>query len=92
MSMIAEGFLIGVITTCSLVVALFFLKFWRQTRDFLFLAFGIAFLMLGADSAAVLRVPKPNEGSAAIFAVRLLVSVLILGAILKKNLESRRRG
>jgi hypothetical protein len=90
MSTIAEGFLIGVISACSLAAGLFFLKFWRRTRDFLFLAFGIAFLAQGANSAAVLQVPKPNEGTITIFGVRLLISVLILAAIVKKNVESRR--
>jgi uncharacterized membrane protein HdeD (DUF308 family) len=92
MSAISEGFLLGVISACSLVAGLFFLKFWRQTRDFLFLAFGIAFLVQGANNAAVLLVPKPNEGTPAIYVVRLLMSLLILAAIVKKNLEVRRRG
>jgi hypothetical protein len=90
MSAIAEGFLIGVISACSLVAGLFFLKFWRRTRDFLFLAFGVAFLVQGADSAAVMLVPKPNEGTPAIYVVRLLMSLLILAAIVKKNLEAKR--
>lgn len=90
MTAIAEGFLIGVISMCSLVAAVFFLKFWRRTGDFLFLAFGVAFLVEGVNRAAVLMVPKPNEGAPAIYLVRLAISVLILGAIVKKNVESRR--
>jgi hypothetical protein len=38
----------------------------------------------------VLMVPKPNEGTPAIYLVRLAISVLILVAIVKKNVESRR--
>jgi Family of unknown function (DUF5985) len=38
-----------VYTLCALIVAaLFFLRFWRQTRDGLFLLFAIAF---GVDAA-----------------------------------------
>jgi uncharacterized membrane protein HdeD (DUF308 family) len=90
MTAIAEGFLIGVISVCSVMAGVFFLKFWRRTRDFLFLAFGVAFLVEGVNRAAVLMVPKPNEGTPAIYLVRLAISVLILVAIVKKNVESRR--
>lgn len=90
MSSISEGFLIGVISTCSLIAAIFFLKFWRRTRDVLFLAFGVAFLIEGVNRAAVLLVSHPNEGEPAIYLVRLVASLIILAAILKKNIEARR--
>lgn len=90
MSTISEGFLIGVISTCSLIAAIFFLKFWRRTRDYLFLAFGVAFLIEAVNRAAVLLVEKPNEGSPAIYLVRLGASLIILSAIVKKNIEARR--
>lgn len=92
MKEMGEGFLIGVISTCSILAGAFFLKFWRRTRDFLFLAFGIAFLIEGVNRTAVLLVPHPNEGAPAIYLVRLATSVLILAAIVKKNMESRPRG
>jgi uncharacterized membrane protein HdeD (DUF308 family) len=66
MKELVEGFLIGVISTCSFLAGAFFLRFWRRTRDFLFLAFAIAFLIEGVNRAAVLMVAKPNEGSPAI--------------------------
>ena len=80
-----EGFLLGVIATCSVLSGLFFLKFWRRTRDSLFLAFGIAFLVEGLNRAAILAVDKPNQGSWPIYFVRLCASLLILGAIVRKN-------
>ena len=43
------GFLLGIIVTASLTAAAFFLKFWRQTRDTLFLAFAIAFFIEGVN-------------------------------------------
>ena len=89
---IGEGFLIGVISTCSVVAGIFFLKFWRKTRDFLFLAFGVAFVVEGVNRAAVLLVARPNEGHPLIYGVRLLASLLILAAILKKNYGGARRG
>ena len=39
-------FLSGSVTFGFLLAALFFLRFWRRTRDGLFLAFATAFLLL----------------------------------------------
>ncbi len=44
---VLEAFLLGVIATSSLTAGVFFLKFWRKTRDSLFLAFGLAFFVEG---------------------------------------------
>ncbi len=80
-----ESFLLGVIVTCSLTAALFFYKFWRHTRDLLFLAFAAAFCIEGFNRIGFLFLERPNEGSPVIYAVRLLASLLILAAILWKN-------
>jgi uncharacterized membrane protein HdeD (DUF308 family) len=80
-----EGFLLGVIVTGSLVAGLFFLKFWRQTRDVLFLAFGVAFLIEGVNRIGFLFVDRPHEGSSSIYLVRLLAFLLILGGIVYKS-------
>lgn len=80
-----EMFLLGVIATTSLVAGVFFLKFWRHTRDTLFLAFGVAFLIEFANRIALLFATRSNEGSPWIYVIRLIAFLLILGAILKKN-------
>lgn len=80
-----EGFLLGVIVTASVASGVFFLKFWRQTRDFLFLAFGAAFLMEGINRLGFLFLDAPNEGTAPIYIVRLLAFLLILAGILRKR-------
>lgn len=80
-----EGFLLGVIVACSLAASAFFFKFWKRTRDPLFLAFGAAFLIEGLNRMLFLLVERPNEGSPAIYAVRLLAFLLILAAIVRKN-------
>lgn len=80
-----EGFLVGVIATSSVMAGVFFLKFWKRTRDFLFLAFAIAFIIEGLDRACVLMVERPNEGKPWMYLVNLFASGLILVAILKKN-------
>jgi uncharacterized membrane protein HdeD (DUF308 family) len=80
-----EGFLLGVVATSSVTAGLFFLKFWRKTRDTLFLAFGVAFIIEGVNRAAMLCLERPNEGSPWNYGVRLFAFLLILAAILRKN-------
>lgn len=82
---ILEAFLLGAIATSSLTAGIFFLKFWKKTRDSLFLAFGLAFFVEGLNRCAVLFLTKPNEGSPYIYIVRLLAFLIILAAILHKN-------
>ncbi len=80
-----KGFLVGVIATSSIMAGIFFLKFWKRTRDFLFLAFAIAFIIEGLDRVCVLTLARPNEGSPWIYLVHLFASGLLLFAILRKN-------
>jgi hypothetical protein len=80
-----EGFLLGVIVTASLTAGGFFLKFWRRTRDPLFLAFAAAFIIEGLNRIGFLFVDRPNEGLPEIYVVRLLAFLLILAAIVRKN-------
>jgi uncharacterized membrane protein len=80
-----EGFLLGIIVTASLTAGAFFLKFWRRTRDTLFLAFSAAFIIEGLNRIGFLFIENPNEGSPAIYIVRLIAFLLILMAIVAKN-------
>lgn len=85
-----DAFLVGVIATSSLVAAVFFLKFWRRTRDSLFLSFGIAFLVEGINRIVTLHYSHPNEGSPWQYLVRLFAFLVILLAILHKNYGTSR--
>jgi len=80
-----EGFLLGVVVTSSIVAAGFFYRFWRRTQDRLFLAFAAAFLIEGLNRLSFLFIELPNEGSPAIYSVRLLAFLIILMAIVAKN-------
>lgn len=84
-----EGFLLGVIVAASWVAAAFFWKFWRQTRDILFLAFAAAFFVEGANRMSFLFIESPNEGRPVIYVVRLVAFLLILAAIVKKNMATK---
>ena len=80
-----EGFLLGVIVTCSFVAAGFFARFWLATRDLLFLGFAAAFALEGLNRMAFLFLDKPGMGDEVIYGVRLLSYLLILAAIANKN-------
>jgi uncharacterized membrane protein len=80
-----ETFLTGVIATASFTAGLFFLRFWRDTRDPFFLAFAASFTVEGLSRVVVLFLFHPNEGSPWYYLVRLLAFLLILFAILRKN-------
>jgi hypothetical protein len=78
-------FLSGAITLGFLVAGLFFLRFWRRTRDSLFLAFAIAFALLGIGQAFQALANIPQEERSYIFLIRLAAFAIILAAIVRKN-------
>jgi len=80
-----EGFLLGIIVTASLGASAFFFKFWKQTADKLFLGFGAAFAIEGANRVAFLFVENPDEGNPIIYTVRLFSYLVILTTIVNKN-------
>jgi hypothetical protein len=85
-----EGFLLGVIATSSLAAGIFFLKFWRETRDSLFLLFALAFIVEGLNRTAFVTLPHPNEGWPDIYLVRCFAFLLILAGIVNKNRQATR--
>jgi hypothetical protein len=75
----------GAIAMGYLVVGLFFLRFWRETRDRLFLIFAIAFSILGGQRVALLFTRHLAESATGLYLVRLFAFLLILAAIVDKN-------
>ena len=78
-------FLLGVIATSSITASIFFFKFWKRSRDPLFLSFGVAFLIEGMNRTVSLFAARLNEASPWMYIVRLTAFLIILGAILRKN-------
>ena len=83
--MMLIAFLSGAVTFGFGVAALFFVRFWRDTRDELFLCFGIAFLLLGAGQAVLALAGVPDEQRPWVYLIRLAAFVLILAGIARKN-------
>lgn len=78
-------FLSGAVTFGFLACALFFLRFWRRTREGLFQAFAISFLLLGLVQILLSLGNIPLEERSWVYAIRLLAFLIILFAIVRKN-------
>jgi hypothetical protein len=59
--------LAGALAMGYLVAMLFFFRFWRDTRDRLFLLFGIAFLIFAGQRAALAFGPESLEDQTPLF-------------------------
>ena len=75
----------GAIAALSLVAALFFLRFWRSSRDTFFLWFAISFGIEGLNRMAMAVTRQANEDTPVHYVVRLVSYLLILYAIVEKN-------
>ena len=82
-------FLAGMLSGGFFVAALFFLRFWKQTRDSLFASFAGAFALLGIAQSLLALGGFPVEERSWIYLIRLLAFLLILSAIYSKNRERR---
>lgn len=78
-------FLSGAITFGFLVAGLFFLRFWKRTRDGLFIAFALAFCLLGITQAVLAFTNIPVEERSWLFLLRLAAFSLILASVFLKN-------
>lgn len=79
------SFLFGATAMACLAVAGFFLRYWRTSRDRLFLLFAVAFMALAANRIAVATVHLSAENVPYLYLLRLLAFALIAFAIVDKN-------
>lgn len=78
-------FLAGATMLASAAVALFFLRYWRQTGDRLFAIFALAFGTFAASRALLSVLDEAHEARPYVYLLRLAAFVLIIVAILDKN-------
>jgi hypothetical protein len=78
-------FVSGLLTMGHLVAALFFFKFWARTRDALFAAFAIAFVLFAAEQALLAFSQASREERTWYYLLRLCGFVLIIIGIANKN-------
>ncbi len=78
-------FLSGALTMGFVVAGLFFLRFWARTRDGLFLAFALAFWLLGLTQSILALGGIPVEERSWVYLIRATAFLLILSSIFLKN-------
>lgn len=75
--------LTGAIVLAGCTIALFFWRFWKNTRDPLFIFFSLSFLLLGMEHLCIGLFG--NHVQALAYLIRLASFLLILYAIIDKN-------
>lgn len=80
-----NDFLAGAIVMGFAVAALLFLKFWRKTRQGLFLAFAGSFLLLSVTQALLTVAGILTEERSWLYLLRLAAFLLILAALWSQN-------
>jgi hypothetical protein len=83
-------FIWGACAVAAATAALFFLKFWRQTRDRLFGLFSLAFLALATNWTMLGLLAPESESRNAAYLFRLVAFGLIVAAIIDKNRRAER--
>lgn len=85
--LVSGGIIMG-----NLVVALYFLRFWKETADRLFLIFACAFGLLAVQRVSLVVFAGDPDADVYLYAIRLLAFVLIIAAILDKNRKTSPSG
>lgn len=87
----AVVFLAGMVTMGYLVAGAFFIRFWRQAREDLFLAFALAFWLMAANQLVSVMIEGAVDTSERTYVIRLGAFVLIAVAVLRKNAGAGRK-
>jgi len=77
----------GALVPGYLVAALFFARFWTQSRDRLFALFAAAFSLLAIQRLALAASGAPIEEQTLFYVLRLIAFGVIAFAIIDKNLR-----
>lgn len=83
--LVAKGILLGAIALGSIMAGLFFLRFWKQTGDRLFLFFSLAFFLMALSRVLMSLTVVSSDEHPIVYIVRLLAYGLIVFGVLDKN-------
>ena len=75
----------GAIAMSSAVIALFFLRFWKSTRDRFFLFFAVSFFLETLNRILLGLSTLPTEDTPLYYIIRVAAYLLILHGIFDKN-------
>ena len=73
------------------MVALIFLRAWKETADQLFLRFSIAFALMAVERIPLALFDKMEEPGSFVYLFRLLAFLIILQTIYQKSFRVKRR-
>ena len=76
--------ILGALTMGYAVISLFFLRYWRTTRDRFFLFFAVAFICEGIGRL-ISGLTDYSETGPYVYAMRLAAYLIIIAAIIDKN-------
>lgn len=82
----------GMLAMASLIAALFFVRYWRASRERLFAFFALAFIGMAANWTvlAIVDHPVDEAGQTHAYVIRLLAFVILIVGIIDKNRRSGR--
>jgi hypothetical protein len=78
-------FLWGALSMACMTAAVFFLRYWRSTRERLFAFFAVAFAVMGLNWVSLAFIDPGKELRHTLYLLRLLAFVLIIIGIVDKN-------
>jgi hypothetical protein len=75
----------GATALAAAAIGLYFLRFFRATRDPFFVMFAVAFWIFAVDRVLLASLNRASDFTTVVYTVRLLAFVLIIAAIVVKN-------
>lgn len=79
------AFIYGAVAAACVTVALFFFRYFRGSRERLFLFFSLAFVALALNYTGMAVAQPESESRHLLYLFRLAAFLLIIAAILDKN-------
>jgi hypothetical protein len=90
MSPLIPNMFSGAIAFGFCLIGLFFVKFWRKTRDPVFGAFALAFFLMGGGRVVEAILRNANDSNPTVYLIRSLGFAIIIFAIIQKNWAAKK--
>jgi O-antigen/teichoic acid export membrane protein len=84
-----NALLSGAVAIASIIAGIFFLRYWRSSRDRFFLYFAASFLIEGVNRFVLYLMVGLQEEAPIYYVIRVVAYGLIVLAIIAKNRERR---
>jgi len=83
-------FLSGAIAMGYVIAGLFFIRFYSQSKDRLFMFFALSFMLLAVQRVIFLAIDSTVESNPGVLILRIIAYLLIITAIVDKNRKAQR--